>query len=57
MKDSIQDDKWNRAVSLFTESVLRPDFSLRQEAYEQECFLELMNIREMILEHLEKLRK
>ena len=52
-----ENDKWNRAVSLFVESVLKPDNELRQEAHEQECFHELMYVREIMLEHLKTLRK
>ena len=52
-----ENDKWNRAVSLFVESVLKPDSQLRQEAHEQECFHELMYVREIMLEHLKTLRK
>jgi hypothetical protein len=52
-----ENDRWNRAVSLFVESVLKPDSELRQEAHEQECFHELMYVREIILEHLKTLRK
>ena len=52
-----ENDKWNRAVSLFVESVLKPDSELRQEAHEQECFHELMYVREIMLEHLKTLRK
>ena len=52
-----ENDKWNRAVSLFVESVLKPDSELRQEAHEQECFHEIMYVREIMLEHLKTLRK
>jgi hypothetical protein len=52
-----ENDKWNRAVSLFVESVLKPDSELRQQAHEQLCFHELMYVREIILEHLKTLRK
>lgn len=52
-----ENEKWNRAVSLFTESVLKPDHELRQCAHNQECYHELMYVREMILEHLKTLRR
>lgn len=56
MKNQNQQDKRNRAISLFIESVLKPDSELRQDAYEQECFSELMEIRETVLEYLKTLR-
>ena len=50
-------DKWNRGLTLFEESVLKPDPELRNCAHEQLCFTELMEIRENILEHIKTLRK
>jgi len=49
-------DKWNRGLDLFIESVHKPDSELRQAAHEQKCFHELMDIRDVILEHLKSLR-
>ena len=49
-------DKWNRGLDLFTESVLKPDPALRQCAHNQYCYNELMGIRQNILEHLKTLR-
>lgn len=57
MKDQEQIEKWNSAVTLFTESVLKPDHELRQCAHNQKCFHELMYVRESILEYLSTLRK
>ena len=45
-------DKRNRAMSLFIESVLKPDSKLRGCAYNQECFDELMELREEVLSFL-----
>jgi hypothetical protein len=50
-------EKWNIAISLFAESVLKPDNQLRQAAYEEDCYSELMNVRDAILEHLGTIRK
>ena len=44
------------ALTLFEESVLKPDVRLRQCARNQECYDELMQIREDVLEYLKKLR-
>jgi len=51
------DQKWNRALDLFTESVMKPDPELRQCAHNQKCFHELMYVREQILQYLPTLRK
>jgi len=50
-------DKWNRGLDLFIESVHKPDSKLRACAHNQECFDELMSIRESMLEYLQTLRK
>ena len=52
-----QDDKWNRGLDLFIESVLKPDTELRQCAHNQECFHELMYIRQFVLDYLGTLRR
>ena len=50
-------DKRNRALGLFVESVLKPDPQLRQCAHNQECFNELIEWRGEILEYLQKRRE
>jgi hypothetical protein len=57
MNNQEQIDKWNSAVTLFTESVLKPDHELRQCAHNQKCFHELMYVRENVLQYLNTLRK
>ena len=49
--------KYDRALALFTESVLAPDHQLRGCAHNQGCFAELMEIREHVLEYLKTLRE
>ena len=49
--------KYDRELSLFTESVLAPDHQLRGCAHNQGCFDELMEIREHVLEYLKTLRE
>lgn len=49
-------DKWNRGLDIFIESVYKPDPSLRQCAHNQKCYNELMEIREQVLEHLQSMR-
>lgn len=57
MTEESQTDKWNRGLTLFEESVLKPDHELRQCAYDQSCFSELMHIRENVLQYLKTLRQ
>ena len=49
-------DKWNRGLDIFIESVIKPDASLRQCAHNQKCYHELMDVREEVLKHLKTLR-
>ncbi len=51
-----QQDKWNRGVDLFIESVLKPDTKLRQCAHNQKCYNELMTVREDVLQYLKTVR-
>jgi hypothetical protein len=49
-------DKWNRGLDLFIESVHKPDHELRQCAHNQKCYHELMDVREVVLEYLKTIR-
>ena len=49
--------KYERALELFTESVMKPDAELRGCAYNQDCFNELMEIREHVLDYLKTLKE
>ena len=49
-------DKWNRGLDIFIESVHKPDSALRQCAHNQKCYHELMDIRENVLKYLQDLR-
>jgi hypothetical protein len=44
------------ALGLFYESVLKPDSKLRACAHNQECFNELMEWREDIIQYLDERR-
>jgi hypothetical protein len=57
MTEESQIDKWNRGLTLFEESVLKPDSELRQCAHNQKCYNELMAVREHVLDYLKNLRK
>ena len=49
--------KYQRALDLFTESVLKPDHNLRGCAHNQNCYDQLMEIREHVLEYLKTLKE
>ena len=48
---------YQRALDLFTESVLKPDHNLRGCAHNQGCYDQLMEIREHVLEYLKTLKE
>ena len=45
------------ALTIFMESVHKPDTRLRSCAHNQECFNELMEWREEVLQYLDQRRK
>ena len=45
-------ERIERAYTLFIESVLKPDPALRNCAHNQECFYELLEWREEVLQYL-----
>ena len=49
--------KYQRALDLFTESVMKPDHDLRGCTHNQGCYDELMEIREHVLEYLKTLKE
>ena len=49
--------KYDRALTLFQESVLEPNHQLRGCAHNQGCFDELREIREHVLEYRKTLRE
>ena len=56
-KDESSSVKYQRALDLFTESVLKPDHTLRGCSHNQGCYDELMEIREHVLEYLKTLKE
>ena len=48
--------KWNRGLDLFIESVLKPDSTLRDCAHNQQCYNELMDVRQDVLQYLKSKR-
>ena len=49
-------EKWNRGLDIFIESVIKPDSALRQCAHNQKCYHELIDVRKNVLEYLQTLR-
>ena len=48
-------DKWDRAKTLMLESLHKPDTKLRGCAHNQDCYNELMAIREEVITMVEKM--
>ena len=57
LDDESPDQKWNRGLDLYIESVQKPDPALRGCAHNQKCFNELMAVRAEVLDYLKTLRK
>ncbi len=52
-----REEKLERAVTLFLESVHKPDHQLRGCAHNQKCYHELMMVRNHVLDYLHKMRR
>ena len=52
-----KDQKWNRGLDIFIESVQKPDHALRGCAHNQKCYHELMEVREQVLNYLTTIRR
>ena len=57
MNPDTSKNKYLDGLTLFTESVLKPDPKLRQCASAQHCYDELMQIRQEVLDYLKQRRK
>ena len=57
LEEETQDQRWNRGLDLYIESVHKPDPRLRGCAHNQKCFNELMAVREEVLEYVKTLRR
>jgi len=54
---SSKHEKRRDALDVFIESVLEPDSNLRSFAHENECFNELMEWRQEVIDYLELRRQ
>ena len=57
LDNETQDEKWNRGLDLYIESVQKPDHALRGCAHNQKCYNELMTVRDHVLEYVQTLRR
>ena len=55
MHDQSQAEKWDRGRTLLLESLYKPDSKLRGCAYNQECYDEMMKIRDEIIDYVREL--
>ena len=55
--EETQNEKWNRGLDLYIESVHKPDNQLRSCAHNQKCYNELMEVRAHVLEDLKTIRR
>ena len=47
LEDESQDQKWNRGLDLYIESVHKPDHALRGCAHNQKCYMNLWQFVKM----------
>jgi len=52
-----KEEKIERALCLFLESVHKPDHQLRGCAHNQKCFHELMMVRNHVLDYLHNMKR
>tara|TARA_B100000287_G_C20130375_1_gene582028 strand:+ start:282 stop:494 length:213 start_codon:yes stop_codon:yes gene_type:complete len=57
LENETHQEKYNRGLDIFIESVQKPDSALRGCAHNQKCYNELMEVREEVLKYLHTLRK
>jgi len=44
-------ERWDAAHAIFLESLMKPDNHLRSCAYNQQCYDDLMQIRDQVVDH------
>ena len=54
--DESQYEKWDRAKSLFLESLYKPDNELRSCAHNQKCYNEMMELREYVVDMVRNIK-
>ncbi len=51
-----QSEQWDRGKTLLLESLYKPDTKLRGCAYNQDCFNQMMTIRDEVIEYVKGLK-
>ena len=44
-------ERWDAAHAIFIEALMKPDNHLRSCAYNQQCYDDLMQIRDQVIDH------
>ena len=57
LENETPNEKWNRGLDLYIESVHKPDNQLCSCAHNQKCYNELMEVRAHVLEYLKTIRR
>ena len=55
MQEKNSADKWDRGRTLLLESLYKPDTKLRGCAYNQDCFDEMISIRDEVIDYVRKM--
>tara|TARA_Y100000589_G_C26814867_1_gene491426 strand:+ start:418 stop:615 length:198 start_codon:yes stop_codon:yes gene_type:complete len=50
-----EQEKWDRGRTLLLESLYKPDSKLRGCAYNQDCYDEMISIRDEVIDYVSKL--
>ena len=56
MHDQNAEERWDRGKTLLLESLYKPDTKLRGCAYNQDCFDEMISIRDEVVEYVRSLK-
>ena len=55
MHEQNAEERWDRCRTLLLESLYKPDSKLRGFAYNQDCFDEMISIRDEVIDYVSKL--
>ena len=56
MHDQNAEEKWDRGKTLLLESLYKPDTKLRGCAYNQDCFDEMIAIRDEVIDYVRNMK-
>jgi len=48
-------EKWDRAKSIVLESLLKPDSALRMCAHNQDCYEDVLQLRDQVIEYVQNM--